>query len=273
MIKKYESIVEVLTPLHTSGNEKTGSTPVLRTVFIQTEYGEIPMPYVSGNSLRGRLRRYLMIDFLNLLGIDPNEISKTMYHSLFSGGALEAGDEGEQVIDLDFRREFRQKIVPISLFGCSIKNQMIPGKMKVSHLFPICLEYQKFLPPHIIEKVGGLRSIREYTDEVFFTRRDDLKAKREEDEQAIQMKVDYEVFVPGTKFYSFFILEYPNEIELSCFARMLKLFELSPFLGGKSNIGDGEVRFDYGLDITDEKYLQYVEENKDEIRKFIKAIS
>jgi hypothetical protein len=79
----------------------------------------------------------------------------------------------------------------------------------------------------------------------FITRRDDLREEREEDEQAVQMKVDYECFVPGTKFYHRFVLQLPDQLQLSCFGRILDLFEAMPYIGGRSSSGDGKVMLNY----------------------------
>jgi CRISPR/Cas system CSM-associated protein Csm3 (group 7 of RAMP superfamily) len=88
------------------------------------------------------------------------------------------------------------------------------------------------------------------------------------------MKVDFECFVPGTKFYHWFALEYPNDIELSCFAHAMELFKSSPYVGGKSGTGHGEIEFHYeGLEELDPSaYLQFLEDKKDEIVQLLKEI-
>lgn len=267
----YESIIKALSPIHQGGNEKTGSSPVLRTIFINTEYGEAPLPYISGNSLRGKLRRLIMKDFFDLISLPIEDLPKKLYHSFFAGGVLEAGEEIEGVLNLELRKEIRQNIPPLSLFGCALGNQMIVGKIKVSHLIPIAIETCEFLPERITSKVN-LRPIRTYTDESFFTRKDDLQA-REEEEEAVQMKVDYEVFVPGTLFYHFFLLEYPNSIEHSCFARVISLFKQNPFVGARSGSGDGLVSFEYNVDVSEDEYVKYVRGKAQDIRKFIENLS
>ncbi|MEN2997779.1 MAG: hypothetical protein ABDH28_01900 [Brevinematia bacterium] len=271
MFIRYESIVKALTPVHHGGNEKTGSTPVLRTIFIQTEYGEVPIPYISGNHLRGRIRRLVMRDFMELIGVPPETLPKRIYHSFFTGGVLEGGEEVEGVLNLELRQQIRKNIPPLSLFGCALGNQMLVGKIKVAHLIPIAQETKEFIPQHILEGIK-IKPIRVFTDEAFLTRRDDLQA-REEGEEAVQMKVDYEVFVPGTLFYHFFLLEYPTPIEHSCFARMINLFKQSPYIGARSAQGDGLIDFDYGVSVGEEEYISYVKQNAKVITEFIRNLA
>jgi hypothetical protein len=107
--------------------------------------------------------------------------------------------------------------------------------------------------------------VREFTSIVFKTRRDDLRAERDENEQAVQMKVDYEAFIPGTLFTHRFVLIYPNELELSCFAHLLELWREQPYVGGKLASGHGLVRIQYDYPYTPDAYLHYLANNKPKI--------
>jgi len=269
MIKRFEGTMLAVSPIFHGGDEKTGSTPVLRSITIFSEQkGEFQkIYYISGNSIRGKLRRLVMYDFFNLLGkpIDDVENLK-VYHLFFGGGKLESSDKDTGIIDLEIRRNVRDLIPPLALFGSAIRNQMIPGILKNGHAFPICIETLAFIPEKYHDFPQAKKSIRTFTDTSFFTRRDDLQAEREEDEQAIQMKVDYEVFIPGTLFYHWFSLEHPTEIELSAFGHMLNLFHQSPFLGGKSSTGDGEVQFKYSPELpSGQAYRDFINGKKTEI--------
>jgi len=275
MVKRFEGFWLLKTPLHHGGNEKTGSTPVLRAIYMYVEDGGmVQIPYVSGNAVRGRLRRMVMKDFLDRVGVEPQELNLKLYHSLFTGGVLESSAETVGAIDLELRRKIQKLLPPVSLFGGAFGNQMIHSKLKVGHAFPVCKEYSQFLPSFLKEDKRAKMPVRTFTDEAFQTRRDDLRAGREEDEQAVQMKVDFECFVPGTKFYHWFALEYPSDIELSCFAHAMELFKRSPYVGGKSGTGHGEIEFHYeGLEELDPSaYVQFLEDKKDEIVQLLKEI-
>lgn len=264
-----EGIVTALSPLFHGGDEKTGSTPVLRTIMMYVpDLGEVPIPYYSGNAYRGRARRLLINDFLSTIGYELN--NSKLYHVLYSGGVLETSDATTGTIDLEVRRKIRKFIPPIAMLGCSIGNQIIPGILIVEHMFPICLEYKEYLPTKY--QPMATEPVRIFTDQSFITRRDDLREAREEGEQAIQMKVDYECFIPGTRFYHRLVLQTPDEIQLACLGRMIELLIDSPYLGGRSSQGDGKVRFEYENVPSSQKYIAFLNEAKDEIRAFIKEL-
>lgn len=267
MNKRYveiEGTVTALTPIFHGGDEKTGSTPVLRTIMVFVDgLGEVPIPYLSGNGIRGKLRRLLMKDFLDLVGYEIHNTK--LYHALFSGGVLESTEDTSGYIDLTLRKRVRDLIPPIAIFGCAIGNQMIQGILTVEHMWPICEEYRPYLPPAYQADERAKQPIRIFTDQSFITRRDDLRAERKEDEQAVQMKVNYECFVPGTKFYHRFVLHIPDELQVSCFGRLLNLFDAVPYVGGRSSSGDGKVMLGYKPRPDESLYLEFVEQKKEDI--------
>ena len=266
MFYQIEGTLTALSPIFTGGDEKTGSTPILRTVMMYTENGEVPIPYISGNSIRGKLRRLLIRNFLSEIGYKLTNAK--LHHVLHSGGILESTDENVGTIDLELRKKIRENIPPIALLGCSIGNQIIAGVLTVEHLWPICEEYCIYLPEEYQNDERAKKPVRIFTDQSFITRRDDLRERKEE-EQAVQMKVDYEVFIPGTKFYHRFILLLPDELQKSTFARMLELFEMYPYIGGRSSQGDGKVMINYKNSFNSKLYKEFLEEKKNSILDFL----
>jgi len=123
------------------GDEKTGSTPVLRTMTMWSEalQKHVRIPLVSGNAVRGMLRRRLMRDMLDRLGLDEQNTPK-LHHALFSGGLLESTEECTGEVDIAFRKLVRDTIPPIGLFGTAIGNQMIQGSLLVEHAVPVARE-------------------------------------------------------------------------------------------------------------------------------------
>lgn len=274
MILKYEGTLTCLTPIHHGGNEKTGSTPTLRTVMLYDEVTncEIPIPYINGNAIRGKARRQVMHDFIVRLGMDVSELPRKLYYILFSGGLLESTSEAS-FVDLDLRRKIRYLLPPLSIFGCTIGNQMIQGKLKIGHAFPICREYLPYLPDYLRKDPRATKSIRSFTDECFDTRKDDLRAEREEGEQALQMRVEFETFIPGTKFYHWIALEYPTQVEKSCLGQMVRLWKDVPIVGGKSSSGYGQVSIQYYPDLPNhEHYIDFVESHQDDIKDILMDI-
>jgi len=274
MIQKYEGFMIAKTTIHHGGNEKTGSTPILRSIFMYVDgLGEVQIPYINGNAIRGKLRRMLMKDFFTNLDFNIEELNPKLYHVFFSGGALESTEASVGVIDLELRRKIRRFFPPLALLGGAVGNQMIQGKLKVGHAFPVCREYKEFLPDFLQEDPRANKFVRSFCDEAFNTRRDDLRADRDENEQAVQMKVDFECFIPGTKFYHWFITEYTNESEDATFGRMMELFRQSPYVGGMASVGSGEVLFDYMPSFpSSEKYFAFISENKGTILELLDEV-
>jgi len=263
MIKRVNMRIELLTQLSHIGDEKTGSTPVLRTMTIFKDGRHIRIPYISGNAIRGLMRRLLMHDFFEVVGVEP---STKLYHVFFAGGILERGQESE--IDIAFKRKVRDTIPPLALFGAAFSNQMIQGSLVVEHAIPIARE-----TAHFIRFSGGLIEedidnakypIRTFTDIEFFTRRDDLG--RDEGDDVVQMKVEHEVLIAGTVLVSGFVLRHASELEVSCLAHALDLLSTWGAVGGKSSVGLGRIAIKTDIDSDSQKYIEFVRNNRDEIK-------
>ena len=75
-----------------AGNEKTGSVSLLNRQKWIVDGEPVSVPYISGNAIRGQLRRKAMYDFTHDIGytIDLDRIKgRKLYHALFTGGNLE----------------------------------------------------------------------------------------------------------------------------------------------------------------------------------------
>ena len=270
---RFKGNLTALSPIHHGGSEDYGTTKLiltLPTVIINplTNNEEIDnIPAIHGNAIRGYLRRLIMDDFLTQLDYELD--SKKVYHFLFTGGILEALDSKDKgAINLTLKKQIRELIPPISLVGSALGNQMIQGKLKVGMADIVCAETK-----HYIEEYSDYDfSAYNLKGSDFGTRLDDLKeGKTEEDEQAHQMKYEFETLIRCTKFTHEFILEDCNSIEKACFRRMMSLWEERPYLGGKSGTGYGKVRLDYqGIDdLTDISYLNYLHDRKEEISNLL----
>lgn len=262
--------VTALSPLFHGGNEKTGSVVLLNRIKYMIGGKPVDIPFVSGNEVRGYLRRLIFEDFLNLVcfKIDLEERGgQALFHTLFSGGILESVETSESgVIDLSFKREIYENIIPARLFGFSFRNQMLEGRLKVAHMLPICKELNAFLP------IKSEASFYTMLAKNFQTRRDELRLEREsEEEQAVQMLVEQEVFAPGTEFFHEFIVEDPDDVAVGVVARMISLWKGKPFIGGKSSIGLGRVALDYQLaSANEDEYLGAV--NKREANRTLATL-
>ena len=265
---RFKGNLTALSPIHHGGSEDYGTTKLILTlpnVIINplTSKEEIDnIPAIHGNAIRGYLRRLIMDDFLTQLNYELN--SKKVYHFLFTGGLLEALDPKDKgAINLTRKKEIRELIPPISLLGSALGNQMIQGKLKVGIANIVCAETKHY----ITDNSDYDFSAYNLKSSDFGTRLDDLKEEREEDEQAHQMKYEFETLIRGTKFTHEFILEDSDDVEKACFCRMMNLWKERPFLGGKSGTGYGKVKLDYPNvdELSDMSYLNYISDRREDI--------
>jgi len=276
IVYRIEGVLTALSPVFHGGFEKTGSVVLLNRIKFLVNDRTEDVPIVSGNQVRGRLRRLLVEDFLNLAEYEMDLTQKKhqkLYHTLFAGGILASVEEEESgVIDLSLKNKIVSYILPLRLFGCSYANQMIEGRLLIGHLLPVCKELKDYTG------IESSLSFYQLITRTFQTRRDDLgERSREEDEQAVQMMVEYECFAPGTKFYHEIVLETTDkskEIDLSTLFRAISLWKKAPYIGGKSSIGFGKLKIDYKFpeNASDSEYLQFVSENKDKIKSVLNEL-
>ncbi|MCC6050785.1 MAG: hypothetical protein LM580_08765 [Thermofilum sp.] len=273
IVHRVVGTLTALSPIYHGGSEKTGSVVLLNRLKFIVDGKPVDVPIVSGNQVRGRLRRLLARDFLDLVGYRMDLSQKSfqkLYHTIFAGGVLTGVEEEAEsaVVDLSLKFRIVKYVLPLRLFGCSYANQMVEGRVLVGHMLPICKELREYTG------VDSDVSFYQLIARAFQTRRDELRADRvgeeEEEEQAVQMMVEYECFAPGTRFHHEIILETTREEEqlnLSTLHRAIELWTQKPFIGGKGSIGFGRLRIEYTWPkpVDSSAYLKFAEENRDEI--------
>lgn len=262
-------ILRARSPVYHGGDEKTGSVCMLNREKFLLEDGVEEIPIISGNAVRGVLRRMIMRDLLDNVGYEIDVSKKggiRLYHALFTGGILESVEKDAGQIDVEMKRKIMSLLPPVRLFGLSIGNQMVEGKLKVGQMLPVCEELKGLIP------VESSLSFYDLLTKTFQTRKDDLRAEREEGDQAVQMMVEYEVFAPGTRFYHEIKLEDPDAVDISCLARCIELWKQKPFIGGKSAVGFGELEIEYDIDATSDEYLQFLADNREAIVSLLREL-
>ena len=125
-----KGMLTALSPIFHGGSEKTGAVVLLNRLKFMVDGRPTDVPIVSANQVRGRLRRLLAADFLELVGYKMDLGQKSyqkLYHTLFAGGVLEAVEEESEsaVVDLNLKFRVVKYVLPLRLFGCSYANQMI----------------------------------------------------------------------------------------------------------------------------------------------------
>lgn len=259
-----------LEPISQSGIQKAGAHTMLPKMDTWYNGRSIEIPYISGNSVRGRLRRIIMKDLCHLLD-DYKFGDDRVAHAFFGGGQLKSGG-GDGMIDVEFRSTITALIPPVSLWAFSLGNQMIDGDLTVWNMTICCKETAWKIPERFRKNPNN--SAYEFLAEQFFTRRDDNQTgkKKDEENQAIQMKVGIEVLMSGTVFHHGFIIRNPNEIKIACLHRTLNLWMENPTIGGKSSSGFGRLRLEYEEQKDDQPYLDYIESHKTEIIKYLDSV-
>lgn len=164
---KLEGRIKLRSPLSHIG-ESLGTDSYLSTDIIYGKNGELHEVFTfSGNGFRGLLRDLGSVYFLEKLnGIG---LPLQAFYLLFSGGAL----SGEQSIDIDQARQFRKFIPHLAIFGGGVGNQILPGKINIGSMYPLCKECLSVLPVKL--RQDGLPSWRQLTFEKSYTRMDDAK--------------------------------------------------------------------------------------------------
>lgn len=257
--------ITAISPIHHGGNEKAGNQALIRRQTYIVDQAPVEIPVISGNAIRGVLRRMIWDDLLERVGYTLT--SMKIYHMLFTGGILEAVDSKDSgVIDIEMKKKLRAELPPLAVLGTALGNQMFEGKLKCAIAQPMCAELREFLPDLPEFKPP---SIYELVSFDFMTRLDDVKEARQEGEAAHQMLMNFEVINPGTVFVHSFVLDNPSDVEKGVLARALNMWREKPYVGGKSGVGYGTVKLNYELD-DDSAYLTFIENNKAQICETLK---
>src|SRR3990167_6249730 len=133
---------ELLAPLvHGSFGQSAGNATLIRRLPIVSLPGMPRVPVVSGNSLRGALRRLVFRDLFGRACIGPGVLPgrqwDRLYAALANGGHLEGS---EQTYKPDAVKALRAALPPLSMFGAALYSWMLPGRMSVGILWPVCQE-------------------------------------------------------------------------------------------------------------------------------------
>lgn len=271
-ILKVDGCITALSPIHSGSDENNGNDKSLRTITYNLPTGPEDVPVVSGNAIRGVLRRLIMADLLELVGFVPTDAKGQvrLYHSLFAGGTLEQVDEKDSgYIDLALKKQIRELLPPVALLGTAMRNQMLEGKLDVALAFPRCKELAGILrnPETITATIGDLQK------QTFNTRRDEMaQDAKEQDGASSQMLHTWWYIPPMTTFQHGFTLSSPSEVEAACLGRMIDLWLLRPRLGAKAGTGNAEVRLEYPDKPDAKPYLDFIEANKDNILKMLQVL-
>jgi hypothetical protein len=266
--------ITAISPIHSGSEESMGNEKTMRTLSFNLPTGPEDVPVVSGNAIRGMLRRLIMGDLLERVGYKPVDAKGQvrLYHSLFAGGVLEAVSEKDSgYIDLAMKRQIRGILPPVSLLGTALRNQMMEGKLDVAYAVPRAKELAGFLREDATYPITA--TLGDLQKQTFNTRRDEMaQDAKQEGGNSSQMLHTWWYIPPGTVFQHGFTLSNPSEIEAACLGHMIALWNVRPRLGAKAGTGNAEVRLDYRNVPDATPYLDFIEANKDDILKMLQTL-
>lgn len=272
--------------------------------------GEIySIPFISGNALRAILRRPLVDEFLDTIGITKEELAATnrdLYYSLYGGGALDKkeGDASEKrrkaiALTQQFTNlfptidEFIAKLPTFSLFGGVLLNRIMEGRINVGNLIPLTKQ-NAHLYDKPDEEIEELPNCGDIVDLLGFASHDAIRKLF----SAIAEEVDFELsetsetggastegakdkyrpmlyhieaICPNvTMLTEIFIKPSATELEISAAARAIEIFNEKPIVGLRASAGFGRLKGQIDLNgASSELYLDHINKNASDIKDFI----
>lgn len=310
----FEGVMTAVSSISHNGGQSFGvNSKLRREKFVQPDCSVEEIPVLSGNGLRGMLRDRGMAHMCRALGYgeDGKGLSLPAFHFLFSGGSLTSA--GGKTIDMAEARRLRQLIPLVGIFGGALGNSIMPGILKCGKAIPICMETKHLIPERFVPKAAV--SIWDYLQEEMYTRKDDAKNERlranldertrmlleasdadkaakvadpvEETGAAQQMRYFVETIVAGTPLYWKLVLDDASDLEFEAFLQCFIEFSKMPYVGGKSNVGLGEVSLSFekwvridsrvqaGTDVSiplGAAYQAHLTDNAKEIREALEGV-
>lgn len=254
------------------GGETRGTITLLRRELIADPDGElIYVPVISGNTLRGRLRRIgeeLLRDALQYEGLIPPAAA----HALRGGGAL--AKTGGEPLSGSRLQTLRNLVPQIGVFGAAGGGIIIDGALDVGKVVPQLAETRHITGVHSERSAFAATQLEAYTRQDDSTAHDFtevlIPAGDLEPAAAVELIFDdigrpeptvpasagqqmlfhIETFPAGTVFSTWLRLRQPSPLEVAFFDDILQTFGRDGRLGGRIGIGHGVVRADLRLTST-----------------------
>lgn len=276
------------------GGETRGTVSLLRRERIMVDGQPVHVPVVSGNAVRGRLRRTAEELFRETLAYE-GEIPLAAAHILRSGGSLAKTREPLSGSRL---RQARELILPLAVFG-GVVGRTIEGALQVGKLIPHMAETRHLTGadgPSAFDAVqletytrvdestsAGMQALHlEATplaangqvnvNELSATTAQDV---RDEDGKPMVMRV--ETFPAGTTFSTWYSLRHATSMQTAFFVDVLGRFAVDGRVGGRAAIGLGTFTAelvatpDLPADLPDWKAM--VTERRDEVLAMLRSLT
>lgn len=276
---------ECAAPLHHGAEEKRGNASLFRRQLVVTATGRtLSLPVYAGNAVRGQIRDLLADHLLRALGLSTARNAPSLalwfFHTLYSGGVLEESSPATKAIQKELGqsgalraeglRRWREMLPALSLLGCALGNKVLPGRVSVGALRPVCREWGFPDARPAVELFGW----------EFYTRRDDHEGRGEEQvdtatgevaEQAHRgMIVQTECLRPGTALVGGIDIDtHANDLERAALGLGLRLLTERGMLGASNRQGWGKVHLTHDGAPDPAPYLADLEARRDAILTYL----
>lgn len=234
------------------GGQDLGTTTVLRREKVMLPDGQLMLvPIVSGNSLRGALRRIGEELLRSELAYD-GLLSLAAAHALRGGGALAKclgpALTGPRLATL------RALVPQVGVFGCAAGGTIVDGCLLVGKVVPVISELAGHGPSTVGSAAVPERPLPSMFDLVQvenYARQDDAARHGFLDRCVVdgpapaadsrQMQFGVETLIAGTRFTTWAQLNWATPLEVSFFSEVLETFADRGRLGGRVGAGHGQV--------------------------------
>ena len=234
--------MQLLSPLHHSSFGGARSNVVTcRRMDVLAPDGTIEsVPVVSGNALRGQMRRAVFRDLLDRLDLADHPNHDRIYAAVANGGTLTGSDANVRPAAM---RQLREDCPPLSLFGSALYQYMLAGRISVGICWPVC---DITLAKGLVPAEPQLPVSSYLVKETAYVRLPEKERQNTEETKVGPMPYTVETIPAGTTLVSdlrFF--SETTELEMSCAAWALSCIDQ---MGGKGGIGLGRVKLDHSGD-------------------------
>ncbi len=268
--------VRLLSPLAHGADGKAGNATVFRRRQVLTgDGGQINLPYYGGNALRGQLRDLLADHFLSGLGVTPRRdkppVAIWFFHCLYAGGVLEERSKAMAAVDTelgksgslrtDGLRRIRDMLPVLSLLGTAIGNRILPGRICVGDLRPICREWG-----------SGDVPVARLMQWEYLTRHDNYEGKGVDADHA-GMIATTECIREGAELVGGIDLDtHISEIERSALGMGLRLLSERGKLGAENRRGLGMAEINSDNAPDPQPYITWLQENRTQVIEYLEKI-
>ena len=258
--------MQLLAPLHHSefGGQKSNIVGMRKMPVIHQGAVE-HVPVVSGNALRGRMRRIVMRDLLDQCGLQVGAPGyDRIYAAVANGGTLTGSDNNVNPAAI---RSMREVCPPLSAFGSALYSYMLAGRMSVGFCWPVCdVTVAKGL---VAERHGLNASYLEW--ETSYVRLPEKERQNTEATKVGPMPYTIEIVPPGVVLESEILFAGDTTpIEMACAAWALDRVES---LGGKDGIGMGRLTMTHNGDAAPyEEWRRSVASEPAAVRALLESI-